>query len=132
MIEREVQIPKERRLVAAVIYNRLKQGIPLGIDATTRFAVGNYTQPLSPSELETDSPYNTRLYSGLPPGPIGNPGEAALRAAANPAKVNYIYYVVEPYTCGEHSFSTSYAEFERDAAAYNAALEKEGEAPTRC
>ena len=132
MIEREVQVPEERRLVAAVIYNRLKQDIPLGIDATTRFAVGNYTKPLSPSELEIDSPYNTRENLGLPPGPIGNPGEAAIRAAANPAKVSYLYYVVEPYTCGEHAFSTSYAEFEQNAAAYNDALEKEGEAPTKC
>jgi UPF0755 protein len=132
MIEREVQIPKERRLVAAVIYNRLKHDIPLGIDATIRFAVNNYTEPLSPVELETQSPYNTRIYGGLPPGPIGNPGEAAIRAAANPARVNYLYYVVEPYTCGEHVFSSSYAEFERNAAAYQRALEKEGEAPTRC
>jgi uncharacterized YceG family protein len=132
MIEREVQVPEERPLVAAVIYNRLKQGIPLGIDATTRFAVGNYTEPLSPEELEVDSPYNTRLYGGLPPGPIGSPGEAAIRAAANPARVDYLYYVVEPYTCGEHVFSAGYAEFERNAAAYNEALEKEGEAPTRC
>jgi uncharacterized YceG family protein len=132
MIEREVQIPKERRLVAAVIYNRLKQDIPLGIDATIRFAVNNYTEPLSPAELETQSPYNTRLYGDLPPGPIGNPGEAAIRAAANPARVDYAYYVVEPYTCGEHVFSSSYAEFERNAAAYQRALEKEGEAPTRC
>jgi len=132
MIEREVQVPEERRLVAAVIYNRLKQDIPLGIDATTRFAVGNYTKPLSPAELESDSPYNTRIYGGLPPGPIGNPGEAAIRAAANPARVSYLYYVVKPYTCGEHVFSSSYAEFEQNAAAYNDALEKEGEAPTRC
>ena len=132
MIEREVQIPAERRLVAAVIYNRLKQDIPLGIDATIRFAVGNYTEPLSPSELETQSPYNTRLYGGLPPGPIGNPGEAAIRAAANPARVGYLYYVVKPYTCGEHVFSTSYAEFEQNAAEYQEALEKEGGAPTRC
>ena len=79
MIEREVQVPRERRLVAAVIYNRLRDGIPLGIDATIRFAVGNYTEPLSPSELEIDSRYNTRLYAELPPGPIGSPGEAAMR-----------------------------------------------------
>ncbi len=132
MIEREVQVPRERRLVAAVIYNRLRDGIPLGIDATIRFAVGNYTEPLSPSELEIDSRYNTRLYAELPPGPIGSPGEAAIEAAANPARVNYRYYVVTPYTCGEHSFSAGFAEFERNAAEYQRALEAEGEAPTRC
>jgi len=69
MIEKETVVPAERRLVAAVIYNRLKQDIPLGIDATIRFAVGNYTKPLSDPELAIDSPYNTRLYGGLPPGP---------------------------------------------------------------
>lgn len=132
MIEREVQIPRERRLVAAVIYNRLRQDIPLGIDATIRFAVDNFTEPLSSAELETQSPYNTRLYGGLPPGPIGNPGEAAIEAAADPARVDYLYYVVKPYTCGEHAFSSSYAEFQRDADAYQRALEKEGRAPTRC
>jgi uncharacterized YceG family protein len=132
MIEREVQVPRERRLVAAVIYNRLRDGIPLGIDATIRFAVGNYTEPLQPSELEIDSRYNTRLYANLPPGPIGSPGEAAIEAAANPARVSYRYYVVTPYTCGEHSFSTGYAEFQRNADEYQRALEAEGGAPTRC
>ena len=132
MIDREVQVPKERRLVAAVIYNRLHDGIPLGIDATTRFAVGNYTEPLTQSQLDSSSPYNTRLRSGLPPGPIGNPGLAAIEAAARPAKVKYLYYVVKPGTCGEHSFSTTEAQFERDAAAYQKALKAKGGSPTTC
>ncbi len=132
MIEREAQLPRERRLVAAVIYNRLHDGMPLGIDATTRFATGNYTEPLTESELSSSSPYNTRLHTGLPPGPIGNPGLAAIEAAARPAKVDYLYYVVKPGTCGEHNFSSSAAQFDRDQAAYQKALEAKGGSPTSC
>ena len=132
MIEREVQIPEERRLVSAVIYNRLRDDIPLGIDATIRFAVDNYTEPLTVSQLETDSPYNTRLNLGLPPGPIGNPGQAALEAAANPADVDYRYYVVKPGTCGEHSFSETFAEFSQDADEYAQAQEEAGGSPDTC
>jgi peptidoglycan lytic transglycosylase G len=133
MIEREVQVPAERKLVAAVIYNRLHEDMPLGIDATIRFAVNNYTQPLTESELATPSAYNTRLYSGLPPGPIGNPGIASIEAAAHPAKVDYLYYVVKPGTCGEHAFSTTAAQFERDVARYNSARAAAGgQSPTSC
>ena len=79
--------PRERKLVAAVIYNRLKQGIPLGIDATSRFETRNWTEPLTNAVLRKDTPYNTRINTGLPPGPIGNPGLASLQAAAKPADV---------------------------------------------
>jgi UPF0755 protein len=132
MIEREAQLDKERPLVAAVIYNRLHSGMPLGIDATTRFAVGNYTKPLTESQLSSPSAYNTRLHAGLPPGPIGNPGLAAIEAAADPAKVGYIYYVVKPGSCGEHNFSSTEAQFARDQAAYQRALEAKGASPTSC
>ena len=74
MIEREAGVAKQRKLVSSVIYNRLHEGIPLGIDATIRFATGNYTKPLTQSELEVKSPYNTRTNQGLPPGPINSPG----------------------------------------------------------
>ena len=96
MVEREAQLASERKLVAAVIYNRLKDGIPLGIDATSRYELNNWTRPLKRSELESDSPYNTRKRTGLPPTPIGNPGLASIRAAAAPASVSYRYYVVKP------------------------------------
>lgn len=133
MIDREAQVARERRLVASVIYNRLRQGIPLGIDATIRFATGNWSEPLKVSELEIDSGYNTRLYAGLPPGPIGNPGLAALRAAAHPAETGYLFYVVKPGTCGEHSFSETDAEFQQDVDAYNDAREAAGgQSPTTC
>jgi uncharacterized YceG family protein len=133
MVEREAQVPRERRLIAAVIYNRLKQGIPLGIDATIRHATGNWQRPLTRSQLVIDSPYNTRTNAGLPPGPIGNPGLASLASAARPARTGYLYYVVKPGTCGEHAFSTSFQQFERDQQRYNEAREAAGgKSPTDC
>jgi UPF0755 protein len=133
MVEEEAQLDEERRLIAAVIYNRLREGIPLGIDATVRFATGNYDEPLTESELATDSPYNTRVNAGLPPGPISSPGLASIEAAARPAKVDYLYYVVEPGTCGEHAFSSTDAEFQEDVARYNEAREAAGgESPDTC
>lgn len=133
MVEREAQLDSERKLVAAVVYNRLHEGIPLGIDATTRFAVGNYTRPLTESELATPSPYNTRTHQGLPPGPIDSPGLASIEAAAHPAKVKYLYYVVKPGSCGELAFSSTNAEFEADVERYNSARAANGgNSPTTC
>jgi len=133
MVEREAQVARERPIIASAIYNRLRVGLPLGIDATVRFAVNNWSRPLRRSELESDSPYNTRQRVGLPPGPIGNPGLASIRAAANPARTDYEYFVVKPDTCGRHVFSRTAAEFERAKARYNEARARRGGAsPTRC
>jgi uncharacterized YceG family protein len=133
MVEREAQLDKERPLVAAVIYNRLKEGIPLGIDATIRYVENNWTEPLKQSELTRDTPYNTRLNRGLPPTPIGNPGLASLKAAANPSGKDFLFYVVKPGTCGEHAFSSTDAQFQRDVAKYNAERAKAGgKSPTTC
>src|SRR6185295_9928326 len=133
MVEEEAQLDSERPLIAAVIYNRLREGIPLGIDATVRFATGNHERPLTESELAVDSPYNTRLNAGLPPGPISSPGLASIEAAAHPAKVDYLYYVVEPGACGVHAFSSTDAEFQADVARYNEAREAAGgESPDTC
>jgi UPF0755 protein len=117
MIDKEVQIPSERALVAAVIYNRLSQGMPLGIDATTRFEFHNYTGDILRSQLQSPSPYNTRINAGLPPTPIGNPGLAAIKAAARPAKVNYVFYVLNGDNSGHHCFTASSAEFDTLVAA---------------
>lgn len=119
MIEREVQVASERRLVASVIYNRLKAGMPLQIDATIRFATRNWTRPLRRSELRTRSPYNTYTRRGLPPGPIGSPGLASIQAAAHPARTAYRYYVVKPGGRGTHAFSRTGAQFQRDVQRYN-------------
>ena len=105
--------------------------MPLQIDATVRYASGNFTEPISPSELQIDSPYNTYENPGLPPGPIGNPGLASIEAAAHPAQVPYLYYVVKPNTCGEHTFATTEAEFTEAKAAYDEARAANGgNAPT--
>jgi UPF0755 protein len=111
MIEKEVQVPKERALVAAVIYNRLHAGLPLGIDATIRYGLDiRPTEPIHESELNSDSPYNTRKFPGLTPTPIANPGLASLQAAAHPAKVDYLYFVRKP-DCKSHFFTASEKEF---------------------
>jgi uncharacterized YceG family protein len=133
MIEREAGIPSQRKLVASVVYNRLHEGMPLGIDATIRFATGNYEQPLTESELAVDSPYNTRTNAGLPPGPINSPGLTAIEAAAHPAKSAFLFYVNKPNTCNELAFAKNEAEFEADVAAYNSAREANGgNEPTSC
>ena len=133
MVEREAQLDRERPVIASVIYNRLRQGIPLGIDATIRYATGNYETPLKESELAIDSPYNTRLNQGLPPTPIGNPGIESIRAAAKPARTRFLYFVVKPGRCGEHAFSITDAQFQRDVERYNSAREAQGgRSPVKC
>jgi hypothetical protein len=133
MIEHEAVSEGDRRKVARVIYNRLHEGMPLGIDATTRFATSNYTEPLTESELAVESPYNTRTHTGLPPGPIDSPGLASIEAAAHPAKGDYLFYVVEPGACNKLAFSKTEAEFEADVARYNSAREAAGgNSPTSC
>ncbi len=119
MIEREAQVANDRRLIAAVIYNRLQQHIPLGIDATLRYRLDNWSRPLKQSELQKDSAFNTRTRQGLPPTPIGSPGLASIKAALNPAKVNYLFYVVKPCGNGSHAFSATDAQFTKDVQAYN-------------
>jgi UPF0755 protein len=133
MVEREAQVARERPLIAAVIYNRLHARQPLAIDATIRYATGNWRSPLTRSQLAIDSPYNTRTRAGLPPTPIGHPGLASIEAAARPARVGYLYYVVKPGTCGEHAFSTTFAQFERNQRRYEEARRAAGgRSPTSC
>jgi uncharacterized YceG family protein len=133
MIEREAGVASQRKLVASVIYNRLHEGMPLGIDATIRFATGNYSEPLTESQLAVDSPYNTRTHQGLPPGPINSPGLAAIEAAAHPAKTGYLFYVNKPGTCDELSFAKTEAEFESDVEKYDSAREANGgNEPSTC
>jgi len=138
MVEREAQLPGDRPKIAAVIYNRLRLGMPLGIDATIYYAVevaegvATDTHELTDAQLRIDSPYNTRTHRGLPPTPISNPGMASIEAAAHPAHVSYLYYVAGADGCGEQVFSTSYAQFEVNAAAYDAAVKKNGGKPPVC
>jgi UPF0755 protein len=111
MVEKEASVAKERPLVAAVIYNRLKLGMSLGIDATIRYGLGvPGTESLRQSHLDSDSPYNTRNRPGLPPTPIANPGLASIQAAAKPANVDYLYFVRKGDS-REHFFTASESEF---------------------
>jgi UPF0755 protein len=119
LVEREAQIARERPLIASVIYNRLSDGMPLGIDATIRYETNNWTRPIRQSELDADTPYNSRLREGLPPTPIGNPGLASLEAAARPARTDYLFFVRKPGDSGEHAFSSTDAEFQRDYERYH-------------
>jgi UPF0755 protein len=138
MVEREAQTARDRPLIAAVIYNRLRLGMPLGIDATLYYAielekgVASYTRELDSAQLHINSPYNTRTRVGLPPTPISNPGLASIEAAAHPSHVPYLYYVLAADGCGEHVFSRTLAEFQRNAAAYRAALARNGGNPPAC
>jgi UPF0755 protein len=116
MIEKEAGINEDRPLISAVIYNRLEAGMQLGIDATLL-----YDDPtpddgeLTADDLESDSPYNTRVHTGLPPTPIASPGDASLEAALSPAKVDYLYYVAcEKDGPGKSRFSSSHNEFLHD------------------
>jgi UPF0755 protein len=118
MIEKETVAPEERRLVAAVIYNRLRLGMPLGIDATIRYGRDvPGTEPLRQSDIESNDPYNTRNRLGLPPTPISNPGLASMRAAARPASVDFLYFVRKPDGV-HHFFTASEAEFFRKKCEY--------------
>jgi uncharacterized YceG family protein len=133
MVEHEAGVSSQFPLVAAVIYNRLHEGMPLGIDATIRFATGNYEKPLTESELAIESPYNTRTHQGLPPGPIGNPGMEAIEAAAHPARKPYLFYVTEPGACGKLAFSKTEAEWQADVERYESARAAAGgNSPTTC
>lgn len=115
LIERETRIDDERPMVARVIYNRLSQGIPLGIDATSCYEIEETPCVLRVSDLERDSPYNTRRNAGLVPTPIASPGRASIAAALEPADGPWIYYVLQDEE-GNHFFTDSAAEFEQAKA----------------
>jgi len=113
LIEKEVQKDEERPLVASVIYNRLKRGMKLEIDATVAYALHKWST-LTYDDLQVDSPYNTYRYYGLPPGAIGNPGAASLLAAFYPAQTSYLYFVLTGN--GSHTFSSTYAQHLKNIA----------------
>ena len=112
MVEREAKIADERPLVSSVIHNRIDKGMRLEIDATIEYVLKANRPRLLNKDLEIDSPYNTYMYGGLPPGPIASPGLAALQAAADPADTDFIYYVLTSAD-GSHTFATNYQDFLR-------------------
>jgi UPF0755 protein len=110
LVEAETPTVHDRPLVASVIYNRLADGMLLGLDSTTQYATGNFTRPLTVSQLHSRSPYNTRTHPGLPPTPIDNPGLASLQAAAHPTQSHYLYFFAT--ACRRNSvFASSYQQF---------------------
>jgi UPF0755 protein len=119
MIEAEAKVDDERAMVARVIYNRLERRMALGIDATVNYAIQDHKLGLTRSDLEVDSPYNTRRFPGLPPTPIGASGAAALEAALYPADGDWLYYVLKDCE-GNHAFSESYQEFLQNKSRYEA------------
>ncbi len=138
LIEEECRVDEERPLVSAVIYNRLKAGMPLDLDSTLQFASGKYGARMLNEDKETDSPYNTYRHAGLPPGPISNPGVACLRAALKPAAVDYLFFVSNA-DGKTHTFSSTMNEhanavrrFRREIAVQRRALRERqtrGEGP---
>jgi UPF0755 protein len=123
LVERETPKPEERSLVAGAFTNRLRKHIPLQCDPTVIYAMqdaGQYNGKLTGADLHFPSPYNTYAHPGLPPGPIGNPGEASLRAALDPAETNYIYFVAN--TQGGHFFAATLAEHNRNVTRYRRLL----------
>jgi UPF0755 protein len=115
LVEAEAKVDDDRAKIARVIYNRLQQGMTLGIDATVYYALQRKGGPLTRTDLAVDSPYNTRVNPGLPPTPIGLPGRASLEAAINPEPGPWLYYVLSDEE-GHHAFSESYEEFQRNVA----------------
>ncbi|HEY6750712.1 MAG TPA: endolytic transglycosylase MltG [Rubrobacteraceae bacterium] len=110
LVEKESANPEERSLIAGVIYNRIRSGMPLQIDATIRYVLGKPKENLSLDDLEIESPYNTYKNRGLPPSPIASPSQESIRAALEPAETDYLYYVLEAGG-KEHFFTDDYDEF---------------------
>ena len=122
LVEREAKVDGDRAKVARVIYNRLKQGTPLGVDATICYV--SATCPPLASDLQKDTPYNTRLHTGLTPTPISNVSRASLEAALNPERGPWLYYVLDPEvdpSGQQHLFTASASEFQAAAARCKAA-----------
>lgn len=116
MVEREARVEAERPRIAGVIFNRLKRGMPLQIDATVQYALGRSKEKLYYRDLEVDSPYNTYKINGLPPGPIANPGWPSLKAVIEPERNDYLYYVAKPD--GTHAFARTLSEHNRNIQKY--------------
>ena len=130
IVEREAASANERPMIAAVFLNRIAQGVPLQADPTVQFAVsrvpgnverfGYWKSRLSGADLAVDSPYNTYLRTGLPPGPIANPGIASITAVVRPASVGYLYFVASPACDGTHLFASTLAEHNANVARFSA------------
>jgi UPF0755 protein len=122
LIEREVREDEERPLVASVVYNRLEQGMKLEFCSTVQYILGEPQAVLSIADTRIESPYNTYLNPGLPPGPICSPGEAAIKGALNPEDTDYLYFVLKSKDAKTHNFAATYEEFLRYKDVYKASF----------
>jgi UPF0755 protein len=116
LVEREAKADEDRPLIASVIYNRLRLGMPLEVDASIEYTFPEHRDVITKRDLEVDSPYNTYRHTGLPPTPIANPGKASLDAAFRPAKSDYLYYVGKPD--GHSAFAKTLQEHNANVARY--------------
>lgn len=123
IVESEIQLSEERPIAAGVIYNRLEEEMPLQMDSTVLYAMGIKKEKVTYKDLEVDSPYNTYQNTGLPEGPICNPGQAAIEAAVSPAEHKYLYYVLKERGSGEHVYQETYEAFLKDKEQYKKSLE---------
>jgi UPF0755 protein len=129
IVEREAKVASERATIASVYLNRLGAGLPLQADPTVQYAIAtrdgpaaaayNYWRPLTAEDLQVDSPYNTYLNKGLPPGPICNPGEPSIKAVLQPAHTEYLYFVAKNDGSGEHLFAKTLDEHNANVAKVN-------------
>jgi UPF0755 protein len=131
LVERETAVDAERPLVASVFANRLAKKMPLRTDPAVIYGLeltGNWRGTIYTSDLTRDTPYNTYLHAGLPPGPVCNPGIPSLRAAMDPPKTNYFYFVAAGTNAQGHSlFAETLDEHNRNVAGYRHARKKAGE-----
>ncbi|MBB6735435.1 endolytic transglycosylase MltG [Cohnella zeiphila] len=114
LVEREVVLDEERPIVASVIENRLDKKMPLQIDATVQYALGKQKEKLTNDDLKVESPYNTYLHAGLPPGPIASPGIKSIEAAIYPADTDYLYYVTKKDGTNQHLFASTYKQHQKN------------------
>jgi peptidoglycan lytic transglycosylase G len=131
IVEREAKAPSERATIASVYLNRLRADMPLQADPTVQYAIAtrdgpaatayNYWRGLTADDLQVDSPYNTYQHTGLPPGPICNPGEASIKAVLQPARTDYLYFVATTDGSGTHLFARTLDEHNANVAKVNAA-----------
>ena len=127
IVEEETNNNQEKPLVASVYLNRLERGMPLQADPTVKYAVGDFTlRRILHKHLATASPFNTYLHIGLPPAPICLPSASSVDAVLNAPQTNYLYFCASPNLDGTHRFAASLAEHNRNAAAYHAALNRNG------
>ena len=125
IIERETQVDEERGKVSSVIYNRPKEGMPLQMCSTVQYILGEQKEILSNADTQIESPYNTYINQGLPPGPICCPGLASIEAALYPDETDYLYFVVSDKLDGTQKFSSDYNQFLKDKEDYYNALEQQ-------